>query len=195
MQTSGLRNEDISSSLSKMDLYEKNKTHGVAVISVYESRTETGTLSVSWDEAYSKFSSYGKAYSLDHIMVQTPAADDKLLKYYQLGDTLKLKAGHDFPESLVHEGMEYSAFKNLVLHRAGNLRLKGKDENLDRSNSSEETLYTYNGLDQRTEAIVRFIMDNFLDFEAITELFFISITKMRANYFQWRKQIGVRDGV
>lgn len=189
MQTSGLRKEDISSSLSKMDLYEKNKQLGVAIISIYESRAETGKLKVSWDEAFSKFSTFGKAYSLDHIMVQTPKPFDERLKYYQLGDTLKLKKGHDFPESLVHEGMEYSAFKNLVLHRAGNLRLKGKDENLDRSNKSDDTLNTYKGLDERTNLIVQFIMENFLNFETITETASIASALSGMS----KKQIGTFD--
>ena len=169
MQTSGLRAEDVSSALLQLDLFDKNKKLGAAIISFYESRNNTGNLKVSWDEAYSKFSTYGEAYSLDHIMVQAPDRNDRNLKYYKLGDTLKLKEGHDFPENIVHDGMEYEAFKSLVLHRAGNLRLKGKDGNLARSNDSEESFCTYAALNNRTATIVKFVVENLLSLEPIQE--------------------------
>ena len=136
LQTSGIRNEDIVNSLLKLDLYDKNKKLGAAIISVYESKQENANkIVLSWDEANSKFSTYGTSYSLDHIMNQTPDRNDPNLKYYQLGPYLKLREGHDFPKELVRDGMEYEAFKSLILHIAGNLRLKGLD-----GNSSEERI-------------------------------------------------------
>ena len=189
MQTSGLRKEDISSSLSQMDLYDKNKSLGAAIMSVYESRTERGNLYVSWDEAYSKFSTFGKAYSLDHIMVQTPARDDRLLKYYPLGDRLKLKEGHDFPEPLVREDMDYPAFKSLILHRIGNLRLKGRDANSSNGNNSEEALCTYKELDDRTNLIVQFIMKYFLNLEPATEIASVTSALIGAS----KKLVGTWD--
>lgn len=174
LQTSGLRLIDISSSLKQLDLFDRNKKFGAAVISLYESRTSDGNLKLSWDEAYSKFSTYGSSYTLDHIMVQTPERTDINLKYYKLGNNLKLKNGHDFPEEIVHDGMEYEAFKSLILHRAGNLRLKGADGNLARGNNSEEVFCTYKALNDRTNLIVQFIMENVLSFEKVPDDFVLN---------------------
>lgn len=165
LQTSGIRNEDIKKALSMLDLYERNKKLGAAILSAYESKVNNGNLQLSWDEAFSKFSTFGSSYSLDHIMNQTPELKDKNLKYYKLGDNLKLKEEHDFPLELVHDGMEYDDFKRLILHRAGNLRLKGLDENSSRGNSSVECFCSYKSLDDRTNLIAEFIMNNILNFE------------------------------
>lgn len=165
LQTAGIRYEDLFSSLSQLDLYEKNKKLGAALISLYESRQSSGTFILSWDEAFSKFSTFGSSYSLDHIMNQTPERNDANLKYYQLGNNLKLKDGHDFPIELVHDGMEYSTFKSLVLHIAGNLRLKGLDGNSSRGNESESNFCTYKDLKLRNDEIVNFILVNFLNLE------------------------------
>ena len=166
LQTSGIRDEDIANSLLKLDLYDKNKKLGAAVISIYESKQENNEKFVlSWDEAYSKFSTYGTSYSLDHIMNQTPDRNDPNLKYFQLGPYLKLREGHDFPSELVRDGMEYEAFKSLILHIAGNLRLKGLDGNSSRGNESDSSFCTYKDLQKRNKEIIDFVMSNFLDFE------------------------------
>lgn len=167
LQTSGIRAEDIKKDLSMLDLFERNKKLGAALISAYESKTDDAKFKLSWDEAYSKFSTFGTSYSLDHIMNQTPESKDKNLKYYKLGDNLKLKAGHDFPEELVHDGMDYNDFKRLVLNKAGNLRLKGLDGNSSRGNCSIENFCSYKDLEDRTKIIVNFIMENVLNFEKL----------------------------
>ena len=167
LQTSGIRDEDIEKDLSQMDLYERNKKLGAAILSLFESRIENSKMKLSWDEAYSKFSTFGTSYSLDHIMNQTPELNDKNLKYYKLGDNLKLKENNDFPLDIVHEGMEYEDFKRLILHRIGNLRLKGIDGNSSRGNNSVENFCCYKDLNERTQIIVKFIMDNILKLEQI----------------------------
>lgn len=158
------RNDGIVSQLKNTDLFSKNKQLGAAILSVYESQYENGNEKhISWDEAYSKYSTYGSAYTLDHIMVQTPDLNDSNLKYYKLGNVLKLKNGHDFPYDLVHEGMDYEEFKSLILHKVGNLRLKGGDGNSSRSNSSDETFNTYSQLETRNKIICEFFVSNVID--------------------------------
>lgn len=173
MQTSGLRSIDIETSLTKIDLFNKNKILGAALISFYESRvSEDNTNSnfkLSWDEAFAKFSTFGGSYSLDHIMNRTPNINDGNLKYYKLGNNLKLKPGHDFPEELVHDGMEYDDFECVILNTAGNLRLKGRDGNSSRGNTSEVNFCTFSALKERTKIIAKFIMDNFLSFEKLPD--------------------------
>lgn len=164
MLSAGIRKEDVLSSLKSADVYSKNKQLGAAVLSVYESQYNSGNeKQISWDEAYSKFATYGTSYTLDHIMVQTPVIDDPYLKYYKLGNNLKLKQGHDFPAELVHDGMEYSNFKGLILHRVGNLRLKGGDGNASQGNTSDETFNTYTKLEARNELICTFFVNKVID--------------------------------
>lgn len=164
MISAGIRKEDVLSSLKSADVYRKNKQLGAAVLSTYESQYDSvNEKQISWDEAYSKFSTYGTSYTLDHIMVQTPAIDDQNLKYYKLGNNLKLKNGHDFPAELVHDGMEYENFKSLILHRAGNLRLKGGDGNSSHGNTSEEAFSTNTKLDSRNELICRFFVEKVIE--------------------------------
>lgn len=136
---------------------------GAAVVSTYESRYNDER--VSWDEAYSKFSTYGTSYTLDHIMVQTPRIEDPNLKYYKLGNNLKLKLGHDFPVDLVYDGMEYENFKSLVLHRAGNLRLKGGDGNSSHGNSSEANFSSYSNLAARNLLVCKFFVEKIITIE------------------------------
>lgn len=168
MISAGIRKEDILSSLKSADLYAKNKQLGAAVLSTYESQYDgINNKQISWDEAYSKFSTYGSSYTLDHIMVQTPGIDDPNLKYYKLGNNLKLKNGHDFPSELVHDGMEYENFKSLVLHRAGNLRLKGGDGNSSHGNMSEENFSTYEKLEARNDLICKFFVDKVINIKAV----------------------------
>lgn len=157
MGEAGITHDSVSSSLKAADLFEKNKALGVAVASVFESRymDAHGDQQVSWDEAYSKFSTYG-SLALDHIMVQTPPIDDPNLKYYKLGNNLKLKEGHDFPTELVYDGMEYETFKSRILHRAGNLKLKGGDGNSSKGNTSDVDFCTYAKLEERNNIVCTF---------------------------------------
>lgn len=163
LEVLGIRADDLAVSLRKMDLYDKNKQFGAAVISLYESRYSNGTkMNISWDEAFSKYSTYGSTYTLDHIMNQTPNEDDPNLKYYVSDDLLRLKNGHDFPVNLVHDGMEYKSFKSIILHRAGNLRLLGGDSNSSRGQNSDVSFNTFRDLDDRNTIICQFIIDEVL---------------------------------
>ena len=170
--SAGLRKAEVLSALKTADVFDKNKQLGAAVLATYESKYKSGdSLQVSWDEAYSKFSTYGEAYTLDHIMVQTPSINDVNLKYYKLGNSLKLKEGHDFPEALVYDGMEYSNFKSLILHRAGNLRLKGGDGNASHGNTSEACFSTNKQLEQRNDEVCDFFVNKVICAEDLNKNF------------------------
>lgn len=161
----GVRKEDLFENLIKLDVFGKNKILGYFIVSVYETIYEKNGISqISWDEAVANFNNFGKVYSLDHKMVQTPKPDDKQLKYYKLGDNLKLKKGHDFPVDIVHEGMNYEDFKSLILHRIGNLFLKGKDANSSKGNNSESDFNKYLDIDNRSKKISKFFINEVLNF-------------------------------
>ncbi len=85
-------------SLKSADVYSKNKQLGAAVLSVYESQYNSGNEKQIILGLFTcgKFATYGTSYTLDHIMVQTPVIDDPYLKYYKLGNNLKLKQGRRF---------------------------------------------------------------------------------------------------
>lgn len=163
LKESGINPDNIYKYLTEMDMFDKNKKLGVVISSVYESKTDTGNLIVSWDEAYAKLNAYGTSLSLDHIMNQTPDKNDPNLKYYEIGKILHLKEGHDFPKELAFDGMEYDLFKKNVLHRIGNLTLMGKDSNSAKHNTSSVTFYTYKSLVTRTNEIINFITQNLLN--------------------------------
>lgn len=174
MSIDGIRKEDVLSKLMNMDLYN-DKRLGAFVISSYESRiSSNASMPISWDEASAKFSSYGSHYELDHIMVQTPENNDVNLKYYKLGNNLKLKPGNDFPLDIVHDGMDYDDFKKLILHRAGNLRLKGGDGNSSKGNESEIEICTYSKMQERNKNICEFFVDNVLNFIEVSKGFDIN---------------------
>ena len=174
MSIDGIRNEDVLSKLMNMDLYN-DKRFGAFAISSYESRiSSNASMPISWDEASAKFSSYGSHYELDHIMVQTPENNDVNLMYYKLGNNLKLKPGNDFPLDIVHDGMDYDDFKKLILHRAGNLRLKGGDGNSSKGNESEIEFCTYSKMQERNKNICEFFIDNVLNFIEVSKDFDIN---------------------
>lgn len=164
--SSGIRKEELISALKSADVYDKNKQLGAAILSTYESQYQNNNSNqISWDEAYSKFSTYGSSYTLDHIMVQTPVINDPNLKYYKLGNNLKLKDGHDFPIELVHDGMEYDEFKSRILHRPGNLRLLGGDGNASHGNVSDANFSTYSKLEERNNLICTFFVNNVINID------------------------------
>lgn len=165
IQKFGLTSDDIKKDFRRLDCYNKNRQLGAAVISLYGAQTPYGNIKISWDGAYADLSAYGKPYTLDHIMPQKPERTDSQLKYYPLNDTLKLKAGHDFPKELVHDGMPYEEFIVSVLNTAGNLQLIGHDGNAAAGNKPKENFYTYKSLSDRTEKVADFVMENFLNIE------------------------------
>lgn len=85
--------------LHSMDAYEKNKKLTVSLLSLFDSTTkdENGKYKTYYDQAYTLLNSFGSAFSLDHLLVQTPEADSNEFKYYKdtVSDVLILKDGHD----------------------------------------------------------------------------------------------------
>lgn len=161
--TSAISSEDVVKKLKRTDVYSKNKPLGASILSAYESRIDESS-KVDWDEAFVRLDNFGSSYTLDHILLQNPDDDDELIKYYKLGDTLKLKDNHDFPSGLVEDGMLYDLFLSLVLHRPGNLRLKGGIGNSVRGNNSDQDFYNYDALEKRNEKICTFFINSVVDF-------------------------------
>jgi len=164
LSNGGINRDLLLNSLCNLDVYSKNKKLGSAIISIYDSvySHENENKRISWDEAYSKLSTFGSSYSLDHILVQMPNINDKNLKYYKLGSSLILKDGSDFPDNIL-KGMDYDEFKGLILNRIGNFKLKGLDSNSSRGNTSDEKFSTYTIMNKRTIEISKFFVENCLD--------------------------------
>lgn len=129
----------IKEDLRLMDAYENNKKLTISLLSLYDSTTknEDGTYKISYDQAYTLLNSFSLAFSLDHLLVQTPKPDSKKFKYYKdtKSDVLILKDGHDFPPQ-IKSGMDYDTFISQILNKIGNLRIYYKDKNSSRQNSS-----------------------------------------------------------
>jgi len=128
----------IKSDLANMDAYEQNKRIAVALLSLYES-TSIDTdekIKISYDKAYTLLHDYGRTFSLDHLLVQTPGAGSEFKYYRDDNDRLVLKDGHDFEPGVVVSGMEYDQFTRIVLNKIGNLRLWYKDDNSSRQNDA-----------------------------------------------------------
>ncbi len=164
MKGADIDNDSLKEKLKRMDVYDKNTMLGVAVASIFEEKYN-GTQKISWHAACAKLSTYGSKLSLNHRLVQTPDMYDVNLKYYQLGNKLKLKDGHDFPEDIVQDGMEYESFKSQILHRAGNLELKGKDRNAAERNISNIAFCSYSALEKRNDKVCNFFVEKILMIE------------------------------
>jgi hypothetical protein len=102
----GFDEKQISIGLSSMDAYE-NKRTGTALLSIFESidKIEQHKGKVSYDKAYVLIDKFSEAFSLDHLLVQTPKKDDDAYRYYckkeGSAETLVLKTGHDFSDNIV----------------------------------------------------------------------------------------------
>src|SRR5699024_8533013 len=96
--------------LQAMDAYEQNKKLSISLLSLYEatSKDTSGKARISYDQAYTILNTFTDAFSLDHLMVQTPDPDSESFKYYKnpKNGTLVLKEGNDFPPDIV-SGMDY----------------------------------------------------------------------------------------
>lgn len=134
----GVTSERIKNDIRSMDAYEQNKKLTISLLSLYDSskRDENGKMKVSYDQAYTLLNSFSTSFSLDHLLVQTPNANDTEYKYYKdSSDALVLKDGHDFPNEIVN-GMDYDTFSRKILNQIGNLRIYYKDKNSGRQNAS-----------------------------------------------------------
>ena len=166
----GLDANKLKMDLKAMDAFEQNKKLTIALLSLYEATsTDTdGKVKTSYDQAYTLLNSFSETFSLDHLLVQTPAPDSAEFKYYKDGsaDVLVLKNGHDFPHDII-SGMDYDTFTRRILNKIGNLRIYYKDKNAGRQNSPIElkeyqNFHSYNDIVTRAEHLVDVIIDHCL---------------------------------
>lgn len=156
--------------LHSMDAYEKNKKLTVSLLSLFDSTTkdENGKYKTSYDQAYILLNSFSSAFSLDHLLVQTPEADSNEFKYYKdtASDVLILKDGHDFPPQ-IKSGMDYNTFTSEILNKIGNLRIYYKDKNSGRQNSAialpeYSDFNSFADIKSRSDEIINIIVDECL---------------------------------
>lgn len=168
---SGITSDGLKTSLQNIDAFEQNKKISIALLSLYDSSTkgENGKLKISYDQAYVILKNYSLAFSLDHLLVQSPEKESQDFKYYkdEANNRLVLKEGHDFPHETVVSGMDYDMFTKLVLNKLGNLRIYYRDKNSGRQNTSISLLeypnfYTHTEILKRGKAIADLIVDEIL---------------------------------
>lgn len=166
----GVVSEKLKMDLESMDAYEQNKKLTISLLSLYEATTKDidGHIKISYDQAYTILNSFSEAFSLDHLLVQTPDKESEEFKYYkdEVSDVLALKEGHDFPGDII-AGMDYDMFTRKVLNKIGNLRIYYKDKNSGRQNSPIElkkydSFNSYNDIIKRGNDLIDVIIDNCL---------------------------------
>ena len=166
----GITSKKLKEDLHLMDAYEKNNKITVALLSLFDStmKDASGKYKTSYDQAYTILNSFSSAFSLDHLLVQTPEADDNEFKYYKdaASDVLILKDGHDFPTQ-IKSGMDYNTFTSEILNKIGNLRIYYKDKNSGRQNSAialpeYSNFNSFTDISNRSDEIIDVIVDNCL---------------------------------
>lgn len=169
MISKAVTTDRIKSNLANMDAYEQNKKIAVALLALYESTSidKKGKVKISYDKAYTLLHNYGQTFSLDHLLVQTPAPKSEFKYYRDANDKLVLKKGHDFEPGVVIPGMEYDQFTKIVLNKIGNLRLWYKDENSSRQNNAIQLnaytgFNTYKKIQNRSKNIIDTLVDKCL---------------------------------
>lgn len=167
----GITSEKLKADLQSIDAYEQNKKLTIALLSLYDSsqRDSSGKLKVSYDQAYIILKDFSLAFSLDHLLVQTPDPASSLFKYYreETSNKLVLKSGSDFPSDLIVSGMDYDMFIKVILNKIGNLRVYYRDKNSGRQNTSialaeYSDFSTYASIVQRGSDISNLIVDEIL---------------------------------
>lgn len=165
----GVTSEKLKSDIKSMDAYEQNKRLTISLLALYDSATrdDNGKIKISYDQAYTLLNSFSTAFSLDHLLVQTPDINSNEFKYYKdSSDALVLKDGHDFPNEIVN-GMDYDTFARKILNQIGNLRIYYKDKNSGRQNSSidlpeYDNFNTYRDIVNRSTELIDTIIDECL---------------------------------
>ena len=163
----GITSEKLKAELMGIDAYNQNKKLTCALLALYESTTVSkGIPVISYDQAYTLFDSFSDAFSLDHLLVQTPKIEDTKYKYYkdENTNTLVLKPGHDFPKDIVVEGMDYDTFISQILNKIGNLRIYYRDKNSGRQNTAIElkeynSFTMYSNIKERGKEVVEIILE------------------------------------
>ncbi len=166
----GVSAETLRDGLRGMDAFEQNKKLTVALLALYESTSEeNGRVKISYDQAYTLLNSFSTAFSLDHLLVQTPDKNSSKFLYYkdEERNALVLKKGHDFPKEVAVNGMDYDIFTQSVLNKLGNLRLYYKDKNAGRQNAmvslqEYSDFCTYSQMLERGEKLVNMLVDKCL---------------------------------
>lgn len=165
----GVTSEKLKSDIKSIDAYEQNKRLTISLLALYDSATrdDNGKIKISYDQAYTLLNSFSTAFSLDHLLVQTPDINSSEFKYYKdSSDALVLKAGHDFPNEIVN-GMDYDTFARKILNQIGNLRIYYKDKNSGRQNSSidlpeYDNFNTYRDIVNRGTELIDTVIDECL---------------------------------
>lgn len=143
----------LKENLRLMDAYDKNKRLTISLLALFEatSKNDSGKYKTSYDQAYTLLDSFSTAFSLDHLLVQTPDPKSSEFKYHKAAtsDILLLKDGHDFPPQIV-SGMDYNTFTSEVLNKIGNLKIYYKDKNSVRQNNAI-SLREYSGFNSYTD--------------------------------------------
>lgn len=114
----GITSERLKSDLKIIDAYEQNKKITISLLALYDSisKDSNGNIKISYDQAYTLLNSFSSAFSLDHLLVQTPDKESNEFKYYKdVHENLVLKDGNDFPDEIV-TGMEYELFTRKILN-------------------------------------------------------------------------------
>ena len=178
----GITSDRLKDDLKTIDAYEKNRKITISLLALYDSTSKdsNGQVKTSYDQAYTLLNSFSSAFSLDHLLVQTPDKNSDKFKYYKdSSDTLILKDGSDFPREIV-TGMDYDIFIRKILNQIGNLRIYYKDKNSGRGNTAinlpeYDDFSTYNDVVRRGKSLISTIIDDCLPFPNI------DISEMRTN--------------
>lgn len=165
----GINSDKLKADLKALDAYEQNKKITISLLSLYDSTSKDskGNIRISYDQAYTLLNSFSSAFSLDHLLVQTPDRNSREFKYYKnSSDTLVLKEGSDFPSEIA-TGMDYELFTRKILNQIGNLRIYYKDKNSGRQNTAielpeYENFHTYNDIVNRGNILIDIIIDDCL---------------------------------
>lgn len=165
----GINSDKLKADLKALDAYEQNKKITISLLSLYDSTSKDskGNIRISYDQAYTFLNSFSSAFSLDHLLVQTPDRNSREFKYYKnSSDTLVLKEGSDFPSEIA-TGMDYELFTRKILNQIGNLRIYYKDKNSGRQNTAielpeYENFHTYNDIVNRGNVLIDIIIDDCL---------------------------------
>ncbi len=163
----GITAEKLKADIHSIDAFEQNRKLTVALLALYESTTtDHGRTKISYDQAYTLLDSFSDTFSLDHLLVQTPKADNAQYKYYrnEEKDILVLKEGHDFPDNIVVDGMDYDTFTRTILNKIGNLRIWYKDKNAGRQNAAialrdYNVFDTYAAMQKRSRDLAKQLFD------------------------------------
>lgn len=175
--------DKFKSDLQTIDAYDQNKKLSISLLALFDSSTKDaeGKIKVSYDQAYIILKDYSQAFSLDHLLVQTPEVNS-IYKYYKDddGNKLVLKDGNDFPKDIVVNGMDYDMFTKVILNKIGNLRIYYKDKNSGRQNSTISlaeypNFSTYKQITERGKAIADLLIDDILKMPKV------DMTKVQSN--------------